>query len=487
MPIFGRKPPSAIESARTPREIAATFSSASGPRTWGAWLSRRPSTHTKAQSALAAASKAKDPAVQRGLMRQAHAHATEWLSRHAADPKSAAYHRRANSMRSLMTSLDKHEEAHRDYYASGMISSGPGKALGSGQINTVYKTNFAGGGTEYAGGRKQGRYSARDKDWVFKASDEQEQGIGKHSAMAPLGDVRLEKTDLTERNVLVSQIASNMGTSVIPETRKAIHEGQVGSAMEVAPGQSPLYTGKRHFSPEMQADLVDMSAEDMPGNLKRDQKGWYQDAPMFRSHDYENATSPSGRSVVGRTQRDLLDLQAVDYVTNAGVDRHAGNLHYDHKTGGVQGIDNDYAFGTLTKHADDDAKMRGLPPMLHASTAAKLKGMDSDTFAKTLGSLSGEERQAAITRYSALKEHVDRLRESGGIKGGLRIKANAAAQDAGGSVKERAKRFEARPSFDAATYRHLTHEKAAPSYLKSLHADTHAPATRGDKSYGGKK
>ena len=488
MPFFGRKPPDTLDSAKTPRQIAAAFGNASGRKTIGATLSGmagRTSTHSKVQAALNAASRSTDPAVQRGLLRQAHSHASEWMARRggAADAQG----QRASSMRSLMTSLERHEEAHRGYYAGGMISTGPTTELGSGRVNTVHKATFANGGSEYAPGHAPGTHVERDKSWVFKASGETEQGAGSHIPLEQLGGVRLEHADLTERNVLVSKVADSLGTSVIPETRKAIAEGSVGSAMEFAPGQSPLYEAKKHFDSDVSAELDMMSPEEIMPGAKRDSKGWYQDMPKFRAHDYEGATSASGRPVVSRTQRDLLDLQAVDYVTNAGADRHQGNVYYDAKTGGVQGIDNDYAFGTMVNHPENHAKMQGLPPMLHASTASRITAMDSTAFSKTVESLPAEERDAAVQRLSVLKQNVATIRETDGIRGGLMPKGGAASHDLGGSVKERAKRFEARAEFNAATYKRLTNSSAPPSYLRGLHQATHDPATRGDEGYSRKK
>ena len=479
MPYDGRKPPT--ESARTAREIAAEFSAASGPMTVGAAFSRamgRTSTHSKVREAMSAAAKHKNPMEQRRLLRVAHSHAEEWLNKRKGGGAEAEG-RRADSTRSLMSSLDWYEQEHRKHDPSGMVGASQLNKLGSGAVNTVHTTTFAGGGSEYAKDSQSGGYTARDRNWVFKAEGEPEEGPGAHPPLAELGEVRLENTSMVERNVLVAKVAEGMGTTVIPETRKAIHDGVAGSAMGLAPGKAPLYYEREHVNSETAAALDDMAgAEDM--GYKRDARGWYQDKPKVRAHDYEGATSPSGRSVVARTQRDLLDLQAVDFVTNAGVDRHQGNYHYDPKTGGVQGIDNDYSFGTRVEHAENHSKMRGLPPMLHASTAARISGMGSEAFAKSVENLSEAEKDAAMQRFDVMKQHVNKLKEEGGIRGGLRLKDGAQREDALDlNFAERRKLFETRAGFDAATYRHLTNPEASPSYLKSLHADTQDPRLRG--------
>ena len=83
-------------------------------------------------------------------------------------------------------------------------------------------------------------------------------------------------------------------------------------------------------------------------------------------------------------------------------------------------------------------------------------------------------------RFDVIKQHVNKLKEEGGIRGGLRLKDGIEREDVHSlGVKERAKRFETRSGFDAATYRHLTNPEASPSYLKSLHADTQDPRLRG--------
>ena len=120
-------------------------------------------------------------------------------------------------------------------------------------------------------------------------------------------------------------------------------------------------------------------------------------------------------------QRDLSNLQVNDYLTGQ-VDRHAGNMFYDDKTGRLRGIDNDLAFGDRfnEKFGDEDTGMakhvNELPKYIDAETAQKILAIDLlDYWEMLQGDASDPQRLTpaeatdGMDRMMYLQEHIEAL------------------------------------------------------------------------------
>ena len=113
--------------------------------------------------------------------------------------------------------------------------------------------------------------------------------------------------------------------------------------------------------------------------------------------------------------RDLADIQVLDYICG-NVDRHSGNLFYDvdTKTGkirGVQGIDNDSAFGLFSSGKDgENFRLHGTDSLKVVSEgmAAKIQSISPEMLTFTLRGrgLSDKEIEAACTRLNDVKTAV---------------------------------------------------------------------------------
>lgn len=488
MAWFSRTPPQGGRTAQkdpflnasSPREIAAAFHSTSGARTLGAMVNGmlgRQSTHSKVQLALQRAADPRFADQHQHQLTQAKAHATEWLAKRKGR-KGQDTSPRAQAMRATIATIDKFK-GRSDH----MVSAGSNSVLGSGNVNTVYKSHFIGGGKEYVPSTKPDggvTHIQREKPWVYKPDDVKADvlraEISHNMSILGVEQRHLEHTGFADRNILVSDVAKTLGTSVIPETRLATHQGRRGMAMEVAPGHAPQYDEQvqKTSLKELRADWSDSDIKTMGYHINAEGTQAWKTQTKFYTHDYG---LKKGSSTGGRTQRDAMDLQAVDFLTNAGADRHAGNFHYDHKTGGIKGIDNDFAFGTNHVEPSSNAGKAnhsvGLPPMIHASTAAHIEGLGKKALDETLGRLHPEERAAALERHKTLQTHVKELREKGNVMGGISIKHDPKWDKL--NVKERAAAFHFKRDFSHASYHELLkdHEAGTPNnYLKRLHDDS---------------
>ena len=137
----------------------------------------------------------------------------------------------------------------------------------------------------------------------------------------------------------------------------------------------------------------------------------------------------------GKAFKDIANLQVLDYLCG-NYDRHFANMFYQFdKNGkliGVQGIDNDGAFGLIAKkelghtgqnylHMTNLSNMKAMPKQ----TAERIMALDAGTLKYALRGfgLSEEELTAAEHRLGFLKQAITRSREktSKGEKPSLRI------------------------------------------------------------------
>jgi hypothetical protein len=245
--------------------------------------------------------------------------------------------------------------------------------------------------------------------------------------------IRSDDPEFARRNVATSRAAKAFGLTVIPETHFSTHTPeepdpfvgkpvpQLGTAMEVADGVSPLQSTRR-----LVADY------EMTAQFNRKHAG---DIQEHEAGGNVITTVSSKRYRPGKidmhhptTQRQLLQLQALDFVTQAGMDRHGSNYIVapskrgpsETSGGEVKGIDNDGSWGggplsahplqrTISGYSIGN-KGVGLPPRLHKKDAQKFKGMTRKTLRSHLGhTVTDYELDWAMDRLNRLKAHINVL------------------------------------------------------------------------------
>ncbi len=210
----------------------------------------------------------------------------------------------------------------------------------------------------------------------------------------PLAEVSSKGNDVAEnerhmglRSVLSSQVDKKLGTDVLTEEHFASHGGREGTVSSMARGEA-----------------------------LRDNKGSHY---AFAEIDGNDAAY----------QRSMWDLQLNDYLTGQ-VDRHAGNIFYDPKSGRVRGIDNDLAFGDQFNETIGTEKgrmsglkhVRELPHMIDAATADAVMRIDDNEYLDMLlATQGGEQLDAgealqAYERLQDLKTHIQGI-EDGEVEG----------------------------------------------------------------------
>ena len=170
-------------------------------------------------------------------------------------------------------------------------------------------------------------------------------------------------------------------------------------------------------TPHLIARSRNMKFRDSQGNIV---EGTFMDAA--KGTDLNNVKSPNAAKVgekpfsgAGKEGlRQLCDLQVLDYLCG-NIDRHAGNILYEFNEKGeligVQGIDNDSSFSTLSPK---DKNLNGLMVapadmrVISASMAKRVKETDPAMLKFTLRGrgLSEEELDAAVERLTNMKEAI---------------------------------------------------------------------------------
>lgn len=151
------------------------------------------------------------------------------------------------------------------------------------------------------------------------------------------------------------------------------------------------------------------------------QKGVFME--FARGHDYTHeAADPIFSQPIhyetGAAQSQMADLQVLDLICG-NVDRHTGNMFYDIREdenhnlylAGIQGIDNDTSFGTLTaediQYGQDRLVGYSSLACINADTASAVMGLDKPALEYALKDiLSQEEINAAWSRTQGLQDVI---------------------------------------------------------------------------------
>ena len=192
------------------------------------------------------------------------------------------------------------------------------------------------------------------------------------------------------RNMAVRKIAERLGMpELAPEVKFAIHNGQLGMVMSVAPGKTSRH--RFHFSGSMRDVL----------------------------HGYG---SPK---IHAEVMNGLNRMEWFDALC-AQPDRHMENSMVSKKTGRVTTIDNDYSLYPMStilrksaSYFENDYKQRagcrvGYPFLIGRETLQSLKSLDIQGLQRVLSAyLSPDELKALESRYNLLLKHALGLEQLG--------------------------------------------------------------------------
>jgi hypothetical protein len=248
-----------------------------------------------------------------------------------------------------------------DFRSSNETAS---KVLGSGAFNTVSKVTY-----------RNGAVGAFKPLPTIDGRKVEEGWVATHTG------IDLCDPQTAPRNLATVDLARKLGFNVVPDTRIAEHEGQLGILMGMAPGKTASEI--RKTNPDL----------------------------------FKNA----------EVRREVTKLQLLDALTGQG-DRHRGNYFIHIGPDGrvtVTGIDNDQCFGSDVHHPNDiaqgrnrDTGFRGvrLPPVVDTEMAAAFRRLNYEDLDDLLGDkLSSEEVEAAKDRLRVIKDHIDNLWRSGRV------------------------------------------------------------------------
>ncbi|HSV48181.1 MAG TPA: hypothetical protein VLJ58_20490, partial [Ramlibacter sp.] len=315
-----------------------------------------------------------------------------------------------------------------------MAPDAPMVPLGKGGINTVYRMEMelAGGGVT-AG--------------VYKREMPLEEAgvIPKLPGVSGSTGVQDARPKWGVRSVATSRMDQQLGMKVTPPTHFAIKGGQIGSAMGLAPGRSPMFMGtaKVTVSEETAARLradpkllegyakaqgftkaeLDGNTVKLTTELDQPKVTWNDGTPEFVLDDQGRGVrevqdlqgwvkTDFGDPVL---RRELTKLQWLDAITGQ-VDRHGHNYFVeqgpDGRTTGVKGIDNDMSFGAkMRAPPSGTGQALALPKVIDRATYDHIMAMTEHDVHEACAGLSPDEIGAAVARLTAvqnaLKDFVD--------------------------------------------------------------------------------
>ena len=162
--------------------------------------------------------------------------------------------------------------------------------------------------------------------------------------------------------------------------------------------------------------LIDRNGRQIEGTFMMEAKG--VDINNIRNEDKDHDIN-SLKDLDGRALKSIADLQVLDFICG-NIDRHAGNVAYIFDKGGkfvgVQGFDNDTAFGTLIPKMGDFVAHLTLPEnMLGISETMyeRICQLTPEMLKFTLRSfdLTEEELDAAVKRMQIIKEAAEKSKD----------------------------------------------------------------------------
>jgi hypothetical protein len=279
-------------------------------------------------------------------------------------------------------------------YNATQVKDPPGRtALGSGQVNTVYRVEYNG------------------PDATPKAFKQVASQDTSPASMAGIAGIDRDNPAYAARNVATSIMNEALGLDVVPKTSFAAHGQELGIVMDLVAGKAPSDPSSQgqplddatHRKISAEQAKVDAGTKS-PAAFKQEMAllGFKIDAGSgeWRFHP-ANATSLDLAHPV--LQNKLNNLEWLDII-NGQIDRNNSNylVTFDGngQPNGVKGIDNDFSFGTNQPKASNVGKT-DLPRMIDSDTADAIEQLGRDWHSpggmkERLSGLLGPEATAGV-------------------------------------------------------------------------------------------
>ena len=215
-----------------------------------------------------------------------------------------------------------------------------------------------------------------------------------------------EKVNMSRRNVATSRVAALMGLE------KLVAKSQTAELYDEKSRQT--------FKGNLMEKAKGMTVEKFWENEQKEEQKRFKDAPL--------EAKDIGVNVTGSFQRDMCNLQVLDVICGQ-VDRHQGNYFVSTngvgELAGVQGIDNDGAFGLneeVSSSKDASRSDRAIYdmdtgemtlPYMDENLAERILQLEPDMFRFALQDLlKHEEIEAVIKRLDRTKAAIRKTKQT---------------------------------------------------------------------------
>ena len=210
-----------------------------------------------------------------------------------------------------------------------------------------------------------------------------------------------------------------LGTAIINNNQIArIHDGaRMDNRNAAMNAVAELLNVPQLLAKSVPMEMIDQNGKVVKGTFMMEAKG--VDVGNLSEEDSFHDQS-SLRNLDGRAMKSIADLQVLDYICG-NTDRHSGNVAYifserTDKLIGIQGFDNDTAFGTLVPKPGDDVGFLTLPENMMAVSESMYQRLQEITpevlkFSLRGFGLSEEELDAAVQRMDHLKKVLEAGKE----------------------------------------------------------------------------
>lgn len=210
-----------------------------------------------------------------------------------------------------------------------------------------------------------------------------------------------------------------LGTAIINNNQIAkIHDGaRMDNRNAAMNAVAELLNVPQLLAKSVPMEMIDQNGKVVKGTFMLEAKG--VDVGNLSEEDSFHDQS-SLRNLDGRAMKSIADLQVLDYICG-NTDRHSGNVAYifserTNKLIGIQGFDNDTAFGTLVPKPGDDVGFLTLPENMMAVSESMYQRLQEITpeilkFSLRGFGLSEEELDAAVQRMDHLKKVLEAGKE----------------------------------------------------------------------------
>jgi len=249
---------------------------------------------------------------------------------------------------------------------------------------------------------------------VFKSSVKPNEGLG--PAGLGLG-ISMDDAHMSVRNLATKKMDKLCEFSLVPETRYAVVEGELGIVMDFVHGAAPQMTVDIPASDEQKSvyDEIMRNGDEEEKEIYGKQYA-HKDGVLMYKLDASVDIDFNDKDL----RRDLVKLQLLDALCGQG-DRHGGNyivqLDANGKYSSLKAIDNDQAFGPNFNDPNLLAKGRtagvlgvGLPQVIDKEMATTFLEMSPESVRRDLaGLLPHDEIEATVQRLRAIQEHIESL------------------------------------------------------------------------------